>query len=308
MLCACSVADFKQPITAFSDATKTASATFDAYANSLDEVKHAQNISDILSKHAALTIPPQDCRRQSKQCRLFISTGGRTEPLKSSLLPNVRKIMAGLVVYSGHLNAIAAADTAGEVKTAIDGTKANLIDLAKATDTLSKQLGHPTAVATQISGLATPLADAATVALTAYLEHVKLQALREATARMELIFPQVAQLFTEVGFSDADIKTSNLFAKFNDARDAFAAAPSKDTLAALETAADAYNAALTAQPGAVFIKLSDAHTALAEALRMPNPSFEQVFAFIQQIADAATKLASDAKAIDQVLRPQQRPS
>src|SRR5262249_19791850 len=92
LLCACSVAHYKQPISAFSAATKTASATFDTYANSLDQVQHDQNLSEIVKKPSLLTVPAQDCGPTSKQCRLFVTTIRGRQPLKASLLPSVRKI------------------------------------------------------------------------------------------------------------------------------------------------------------------------------------------------------------------------
>jgi hypothetical protein len=48
--------------------------------------------------------------------------------------------MAGIVTYASNLEGIVTADTAAEIKTAVDATRANLIGLAKAGDTLNDQL------------------------------------------------------------------------------------------------------------------------------------------------------------------------
>jgi hypothetical protein len=77
----------------------------------------------------------------------------------------------------------------------------------------------------------------------------------------------------------------------------------KDALADYESAAEAYNVALTTKPESVFIKLGEAHTALVETLRMPNPDFQTVFALIQQIGATATSIANDAKALEKALNP-----
>src|SRR5262245_8804100 len=294
----CSTSDFKQPVAAFSAATKVAATSFDDYANSVDKFAQEQNISDVASGRAVVKIPNTDCKLTSKQCRIFISANDGVKPLKSSIVPNVRKIMTGLIAYAGHLEAVATSDSADELKNVIDRSKTNLIDLAKAADTLNAQLGRKTALESKVTAFAPSLTNWLTFALTKYTDEIKLEALREATGRMQTIFPDVAELFVVVGFSDRDIMKANLFDKFKHAESEMDAPPSKQQLKALQAAADAYNASLTGKPGDVFIKLSEAHTALAEALQMPKPSFETVFALIQQIADAAAKLVSDAKAFE----------
>jgi hypothetical protein len=298
----CSTADFKQPVSAFSDATKVAAASFDDYANSIDQIALEQNISDVVAGNAKLKIP--DCKRQSKQCRLFMTINNGTKPIKAALLPNIRKIMVGLVTYASDLDAIATSDTAGEIKNASDAAQANLVSLAKGIDSLNTQLGKKTTVETEVSAFGAPIGDILTLTLTKYAEEVKLEALREATARMDSVFPDITKAFVQVALSDNDIKTTRLFDKFVKARADYDDSPTNETLEALQTAADAYNVALTAKPGEVFTKLSDAHAALTMALRAPKIDFATVFALIQQVSGAATKLAADAKALDKALHPQ----
>src|SRR5262249_23792791 len=220
LLCACSAADFKQPIAAFAAQTNAAKTTFQGYATSLDQVNHEQNLADIAREPKLLFVPASDCKRASKRCQLFIDDGRRRR-LNASIVPNITAIMNGLSTYATNLNAIATADSAGEIKTAVDAANTNLIGLAKAADGLNKQLGRTTTLETQVTALATPLADIVTLALTTYVEQVKLQALRDATERMESIFPQVTSVLVEVGETDNSIKTTSLFLKFNDAQVAF---------------------------------------------------------------------------------------
>jgi hypothetical protein len=77
----------------------------------------------------------------------------------------------------------------------------------------------------------------------------------------------------------------------------------KDALEALDTTNEAYNTAVAAKPSGIFAKLRETHTALANALLMPDPDFRTVFALIQQLADMAATLAKEAKAIDEALHP-----
>jgi hypothetical protein len=77
----------------------------------------------------------------------------------------------------------------------------------------------------------------------------------------------------------------------------------KDALDALDSANVAYNTAVTAKPASVFTKLGETHTALVKALQMPEPDFRRVFALLQQLADTASALAKDTKAIDEALHP-----
>ena len=120
MFSGCSVADFKQPISAFSDATKVAATSFDDYANSLDQIAQQQNAADVIARKAQIIPAKNDCERQSKRCRLLIAAGAGTKPLKANILPNTRKIMAGLVTYAGYLTAIATSESGTEIKNAGD--------------------------------------------------------------------------------------------------------------------------------------------------------------------------------------------
>jgi hypothetical protein len=304
---ACLQSDFKTPIEGFKKATEGASVAFNDYANALDNYQYEQNISDLVAKRAKLVVPPEDCDPESKtakkQCRLFVSTPSGPQPVKSSIAPHARRIMTGLVLYAGHLEAITKAETAAQIKSAVDGAKANVTELAKAVDALNAQLGRKTALEPQLASIAGPIANILTFALTKYAEHIKLDALRDATARMDVAFPDIVELFATIAERNNRTRRSHAFAVFQRARAEFGANPSKQSLQDLQEAAAALDVTLAAKPAEVFYKLSKLHNELTNALNSPEPNFETVFAIVQQILNEASQLAADAKALEAALNP-----
>jgi hypothetical protein len=331
LLAACSTTDFTKPINDFGTATGNASTTFSGYADALEKLNQDQNVSDVVDDPDLLKVVGCKLSGPAK-CELTV----RGDALQPKFLVNTRKVMAAIVSYSTNLQAIANADDIGKLKSASDAIPADINGLAKAADGLSTQLGHPSSIAGQVAAFTTPAGQIISIALTQYAEYEKLQALRDATTRMDGVFTEAMALMSAVAIVNQNITNRALFRKYEKARAAYAVAlgavrakqktkPASgasaqdvdaynqqiaalqsalsDALQSYDAAAQAFDAGLTAKPQDAFTKLAQAHTALVDALTMPSPDFQTVFQKIQEFVDIATTLVSDAKKIDDALHP-----
>lgn len=301
VLSACSATDFKAPIDGFSKATKAAAASFTEYQKVVDAVSEERKISaGAINTFRNVRERSGDCRDTSHHCRLEVNMAGHWRPLSAEpTAPNIQKIMNGLVSYSMTLEAIAGANTAGEVKTAVDAANGSITNLANAANALNTQLGHRNVITPQLTAFTTPASEVIAFGLGKYLEHVKLKALKDATSGMDSIFPEIVPLFGAVGSSAVGLKLSELEDAYVSAKYASRSAPnSRPKLAAWEKAAEAYNAALSIKPTKVFDDLQKTHAALSASLKSPNISFELVWKYLQNVADDAATLSAAAKAFD----------
>lgn len=301
LLTGCGAGDYKPPITAFSAATKVAAASLAEYEGTLDGAALEANLSLALSNPAVLRVTAGDCIPGSTRCRLVIrSRSGEEQPLiPGPIDPNIRRLMAGLVAYSADLEAIVAADTEGEVKAAADAAKGNLISLAKSVDALNKQLNAPSQdLEKAATAFAAPVADAVVYLAGKYVATLKLDALRKATGTMSEIFPTLTTVFGVVADAGMTRKRNHVGRAYDAASLAFASEPrTRPKLDALRVASEAYDAALVTDPKTVFKSLEQAHGALSQALKRPEPTFEMLWPLIQQVAAEAEKLKSIVSAL-----------
>jgi hypothetical protein len=300
LLSSCSAADFKEPIGAFSKATTAAASSFADYQKVIDAASSDHKLV-AAAQNTLINVreEPGTCRDKYSHCRLQVklSDGWHylgTEPTA----PQIQKLMDGLVAYAATLTAIASADTAGDVKSALGAAKASITNLATAGDALAKQVGRPANLTSSVSALSGPVTDVVNFALTQYLEQVKLDALKTATNKMNKLFPRLVPLFGDVGSTAVGIKVADLEKAYVDAKNTSHTDPtSQSKLQAWEAAATAYDAALSTSPTKIFTDLMLAHTSLTAALNSPTPTFDEVWTQLQNVADDATKLAAAAKAL-----------
>jgi hypothetical protein len=294
-LCGCAAADFKKPISGFSEATKLAAASFEEYAKITDGEKQEQRVEKIIASAATLDrASTDDCTPNGKRCRVTAVIDGKSQPIGSEpFAPLFRRLMAGVVTYSGNLEAIANANTAGDIKTAVDATKTQVVGLAKAIDSYNAQ-NNPRSpkLEPRITSFASPVADAILFGLSKFLEQLKLAALRNATSNMDIIFPSITQYFKTFSAEGLALKQIKLRNAYREANEAFAVPNlTPKRLANLQTAANAYDVALSTEPAKIFDDLRKAHRALTLALNEPEPSFEQLWPLLQNVADEASKVA-----------------
>jgi len=332
LLAACSTTDFAQPIKDFSTAAKKAQTDFTGYAGTLEKLKGEQNVNDVADDPDLLKVDGCKLRVKPARCVLLV----RGEALKPQYLVHTGQIMTAIVTYSDDLTAIASADDIGQLKTASDAIPGAVNGLASAVDAFSAQQHRPTNLSAQVAAISTPAGEILTIALTKIAEYEKLKALREATARMDAIFPDAMLLMANVAITNQNISNRTLFRNYEAARAAYSAAagPVKNKLkerpkpGAPQQQQDAYNKELadlqstlrnalnsynTAAQGldaglknpsqAAFTALADSHAALVRALEMPEPDFKTVFVKLQEFAQITATVAADVKKIDDALNP-----
>lgn len=326
LLAACSAADYKQPIIAFSDSTKKAAATLTDYEKTLDQAALNANMNYAVMHPMEVRHKKGECVQGKKHCRLVLRGKDGKEHLLSPgpIDPRIRSIMAALVVYADNLKAIATADTSTDIKSAADAAQANAINLAKAIDAFNAQHGiTKDPLEPQVTKFAPPVQNAAVFVLDQYADAVKLQALRNATRAMNVVFPSFMKVASQVVDAGMTIKRDELAAAFDHSDQAFfeagnavhaarikRAADSKraadgkqtpddapppqvdrDKLLALEAAAEAYDSSLQNHPEAIFHDLATAHDKLTKALNDPQITWDQFWAIMQRLSDDANKLA-----------------
>jgi hypothetical protein len=323
VLAACSTSDFKQPVTAFADATKLAAASLTEYEQTLDKAALDANITYAAAHPAELRAMSNECRLGAQRCRLVLrSRDGTTRPLDPGPVdPKIRAIMAAVVEYSNNLKAIATADKTAEIKTATDATKTNAINLAKAIDAYNaQQKVKADKLEPRVTELAGPLAEAAAFALNLYVESIKLKALRHATTVMDEVFPELMAIAGEVADAGMAVKRNQLGVAYVNADDTLwqkqqqqsqpqqpqpqqeqpkTQQPPVDRakVVAVISAAQAYDSALNTKPKALFNALAEAHQKLTKALNKSDVTFEELWPLLQNVADQASKLAAIVQAI-----------
>lgn len=326
LLAACSAADYKQPIVAFSDTTKNAAATLTDYEKALGQAALNANMNYAVMHPMEVRHKSGECFQGKMRCRLVLRGKDGNERLLNpgSIDPRIHSIMAALVVYADNLKAIATADTSADIKSAADAAQANAINLAKAIDALNAQrgiTGNP--LEPQVTKFAAPVQNAAVFVLDQYADAVKLQALRDATRAMNVVFPSFMRVASQVVDGGMTIKRNELAAAFDHSDQAFfeagnavhaakikRAADSKqahddapppqvdrDKLVALAAAAEAYDSALQDHPEVIFQDLAVAHDRLTKALNDPQITWDQFWAIMQRLSDDANALAGIVNAV-----------
>jgi hypothetical protein len=294
-LAACAASDFAGPVTAFSDATKTAATSFKTSRESLAKLSNERRLRAAADGGNIIAMDG-DCRVGSPRCRLLVvDKSGTKKPLTNSF-EGLQELMDGLVAYTDNLVAIVKADTTGELAKGTEAAKSNLTSLAQSGTSLAQALNLKGVSFARVSPFISPVAEAVNFGLNKALEAKKIAALREATAEMEEMFPALTTVFNAVNDAALRIERNQLFATYRKADSAFRRNPNDATRDAYKIAAQAYDAALTSNPKNVFDALREAHGVLAQSLQSHTPSFNELFALLQKATEEANKLAEINKA------------
>lgn len=295
LVAACSASDFTMPVTAFSDATKTAATSFKTSRESLVKLSNEQRLKSAADGGNILAMDG-DCRVNSTRCRLVVvDKGGNKKPLTNSF-EHLQELMDGLVTYTDNLVAIVKANTTGDLAKGSEAVKSNLTSLAQSGTSLAQAFNLKGVSFARETPFISPIADAANFGLNKALEAQKIAALHGSTAEMEDMFPALTIVFNAVNDAALRIERNQLTAAYQKADAAFRRKPSDATRDAYKQAAQAYDAVLSSSPKKVFDALREAHGVLAKSLESHTPDFNELFALLQKATEEANKLAEINKA------------
>ncbi|MFM9845024.1 MAG: hypothetical protein ACKVOI_18840 [Dongiaceae bacterium] len=284
---ACSVAEYEPPIRTFSEAASSANAALSGYSNLA--VKEVGRIR----REQALATPPGvrfmregetiDCQGNSNRCRVVI-LAQRDDPNPKLIDPeppiqNILTLMNEIRKYGNGLQAIVAADTAARVERSVDSVNGNLVNLAKLVGQ-DKSFGS----------FATPAGEAIKWAFGAYINSVKLNALRTATQNADPLIADSVSLFTKTMEQADSITRESLAETVRTRLDAFRESRTDANLTNLLQAARAYDTVLTADPEAVFAGLAKAHSDLTKALNDDEISWDKAIASLEAVKTQAQRL------------------
>ena len=298
MASACSTAsDHTAVIKKFADATgsvKDAMVAYDhAAAERLTGLVRAKAVAQKKglngSSGPGYVIEPEDCLSASVKC-VAVYQETRDDPDPDSLtyttiIPEHVDAAKALADYADALKAVAEADSTAQVKAALD-------QAAAATSSLANIAAPGAGVAAQ------PFAGATANGLAwlygRYQEKMKINALREATQRMNPEVKKVAGLFGNAAtLVDTTGRTAGAQA-VTEAKAAFDASPSGSAISDLAASVNSFDGQLKVSPNQVFNQLADTHQKLTDALVKGPESFAEIFESVNRLATDAEALAAVA--------------
>jgi hypothetical protein len=280
--CGASGSGLDRPVDAFAAAARSNTQTVDAAADRLATAEFTVRKLTALAERHQVRPADGSCGLTSEACTLVVRTdpGDAGTPLLQGNddLKNVQRLARALQGYAVALDRIADADTRGQVETATGRVADALADLGETGARVAQALGLDPSPAQPALSLARPLGSAVAYVGGAYVERLKLQALRRATAAAEgeLSAPdqgplaEATRIFAEALEKVAEARRAPFANAVTDAQAAYETDPSPESLDRLIVAAQAYDALLRQDPGAVPRALRAAHLELARALQGPE--------------------------------------
>jgi len=286
--------DFQEPIAQFSTATdKAGKALADLDAGAAQELSDLRH-TDALAKPTRVQPEPDGCRPGTMSCVVELTPDlGSGDPggalSLSSIVPEHVQAMQAISIYAKGLEDIVNADATATVKGGLDKASAAAAQLAA--------LAGPQYKAA-VDALSIPATAAATWLFGEYQDSIKLDALREATRRMEVILPDATKKFGTAADLAQEASLTHLVDDFGDAKVAFGKSATTENLDAYLAAAHRLDDALHVKPSEVFDQLKVAHSELAAALKSSDITFGQAIVQINRLAtkvDQLVDIANDFK-------------
>lgn len=291
-LAACNVSsDFQEPIAEFSTATgkaQTALADLNTdAARELTALRHA----DAVAKPSRVS-RVEGCTPGARSCVVILTPNpadaeDQGGPLTvSSIIPEHVQAMQEISLYAKSLDDIVKADATAAVKTGLDKASAAAAQLASLA-------GKQYEVA--VNAFSVPFNAAATWVFGEYQESIKLNALREATRRMQTVLPDATAKFGNAADLAHLVPVTRRYDTFVDSQTEFGLDPSAANLNAYLDAAERLDVALQVKPSEVFKQLNLAHQELAAALESDDITFGEAILQIDRLVTKVEQLVDIAQ-------------
>lgn len=290
----CTTADVVTPVAKFEGATRQADTALRQRQAIIDTaILQRSSAAAVATGASPVYWKPGDCVATATRCRLYTKIGTREWPVSVGAIEHgVLVLMAELTAYTVTLSDIAKAKTPAEVETALGQTKAGVVKLAAAVDSLNATLEMPPAGFQATAAQLGPFIDLAAFGLRQYLEYRKRQALTAAVDEMAPLLDAMVVTFSAVEAQSHHLQTAALDSKLTVAEANFRRSPSPATLGNYRAAAELYDEALSLPPRKTYDDLRSAHVALADALHRRDMSFAELWPYLQNVFDQTAKFAT----------------
>jgi hypothetical protein len=293
----CSAANYSKPIATFAEATANAKSALADLNNTV-----TAEYTDLLSQRALTNRDLQvkgkkgECGPKSTRCRIVLEhpEDASKEQLfpPEPLLGNMVAVMGDVNAYAQNLAALVADDSAEKAAADVNAALASVEKLAKTVD----EAGGKGKGKEPIPSFATPAGAAVNWLIGQYANYVKLEGLKVATKEAKPVVESATALFKAGARVASDPLRADFTESFGAKIDAYGDDRRSETkLNAAVEAAKLYDDFLLSQPGKVFEQMGKAHSALADALHNPNPSWPEVIAEVLYFAAQAEELAKVAQ-------------
>ncbi len=294
LLAACSVAEYRKPVSDFADATKNAEAALIGLDQQVTNAYAALHRRRALAGERLVQIKPGDCLVESTRCRLVVVDADReAQPLSPDpALSNMIRLMHEIRAYADGLSAIANADSAAKVVTHVNATIGSVENLA---ETVAKLGGEDIVSSVDLSEYATPAGQVVSWIFGQYVARAQLDGLERATKNARKVVTAAADLFGSAGDIASGVPRAALAEAVSKRIDAFRDKRSQENLDKLLEIAGKYDRFLVARPPIVFVQLGAAHEALVKKLQGNEITLANVMAKIKAFATEAETLAEIAR-------------
>ncbi len=286
---ACSVADYKKPISDFATATQDAETALVLLDKQVTDAYAALLRERAIAGEAFVKFESGNCQVSSARCQLVV--GDELLSPKPALRQMII-LMASVRTYADGLAAIVEADTAAKVASHVNATLGSVESLA---ETVADMKGTPEAERPKVSEFTTPAGKAINWVVGQYVAKVQVDGLKRATHDAQPVIADTADIFGAAAELGADVPKLAMADEVSRRLDGFRDARTENSLTALIESAAAYDRLLLASPPNIFQRLKEAHDALATQLAGGDVSLADAFAKIKVFAAEAEVLAKILK-------------
>lgn len=293
---ACSTTSLTDPIQKFATASGNAEDALKAYDRALVSVLTERARAAALADRATLDFAKDECTTglapgAVKRCHVTVRVDGREVPLvPDAAIPQHLALAQQLSAYAANLAAIAAAGDKAGVEASVKAAGASLANIAR------------TVKAPADIAIAGPAADAAAWLAGQYVDHLKFDALRKATAAGEPLVQKAQVFLADIAEQQRAAQAGRLSRRVTEARRSFERSGSPADLDALQAAAAELDTALRLPQDGIFAEFAAAHTALYRALNEGPRDLSAFIARVEELHARAAELVRIAMAIEKASR------
>lgn len=286
---ACSVADYKKPISDFATATRDAETALVLLDKQVTDAYAALLRERAIAGEAFVKFESGNCQVSSVRCQLVI---GNELLTPQPALQQMILLMTAVRSYADGLTAIVEADTAAQVTTHVNAALGSVESLA---GTVADIRNTPAAERPNVSEFTTPAGKAVNWIVGQYVAKVQVDGLKRATDHADPVITDAAQLFGLAGEVASDVPKAAKAEEVSKRLDSLRESVTEQNLNALIESAAEYDQLLVAKPSNIFESLRDAHNALTTQLAGGDVSLADAFAKIKAFAAEAKTLAKILK-------------